>query len=192
MQNGVPVEMRIIMPDKYDALKLENQLCFPLYACSKEIVRKYKPFLDELDLTYTQYIAMMVLWEHRQISVKDMGALLYLDSGTLTPVLKKLEQKGYLIRDRNWRRGHFELDIVAAKDNELIVVEVKTRSDTLFAAPEDAVDLPKIKRTVRAADAYIRLFQIDTPVRFDIITVVGNDGNFKVEHIEEAFYPPLY
>ncbi len=90
------------------------------------------------------------------------------------------------------RRGHFELDIVAAKDNELIVVEVKTRSDTLFAAPEDAVDLPKIKRTVRAADAYIRLFQIDTPVRFDIITVVGNDGNFKVEHIEEAFYPPLY
>ena len=82
-----------------------------------------------------------------------------------------LEQKGYLIRDRNWRRGHFELDIVAAKDNELIVVEVKTRSDTLFAAPEDAVDLPKIKRTVRAADAYIRLFQIDTPVRFDIITV---------------------
>ena len=103
-----------------------------------------------------------------------------------------LEQKGYLIRDRNWRRGHFELDIVAAKDNELIVVEVKTRSDTLFAAPEDAVDLPKIKRTVRAADAYIRLFQIDTPVRFDIITVVGNDGNFKVEHIEEAFYPPLY
>lgn len=89
LQNGVPVEMRIIMPDKYDALKLENQLCFPLYACSKEIVRKYKPFLDELDLTYTQYIAMMVLWEHRQISVKDMGALLYLDSGTLTPVLKK-------------------------------------------------------------------------------------------------------
>lgn len=98
-----------------------------------------------------------------------------------------LEQKGYLIRDRNWRRGHFELDIVAAKDNELIVVEVKTRSNTLFAEPENAVDLPKIRRTVRAADAYIRLFQIDTPVRFDIITVVGDDGNFKVEHIEEAF-----
>ena len=89
------------MPDKYDALKLENQLCFPLYACSKEIVRKYKPFLDELDLTYTQYIAMMVLWEHRQISVKDLGALLYLDSGTRTPVLKKLEQKGYLVRARD-------------------------------------------------------------------------------------------
>ena len=76
--------------------------------------------------------------------------------------------------------------------NELIVIEVKTRSNTLFAEPEDAVDLPKIRRTVRAADTYIRLFQIDSPVRFDIITVVGNDGHFKVEHIEEAFYPPLY
>lgn len=77
------------MPDKYDALKLENQLCFPLYACSKEIVRKYKPFLDELDLTYTQYIAMMVLWEHKQISVKDMGALLYLDSGHAHTCIEK-------------------------------------------------------------------------------------------------------
>ena len=103
-----------------------------------------------------------------------------------------LEQKGYLIRDRNWRRGHFELDIVAAKDNELIVVEVKTRSDTLFAAPEDAVDLPKIKRTVRAADTYMKLFQIDIPVRFDIITVIGENGDFRIDHIKEAFYPPLF
>ncbi len=103
-----------------------------------------------------------------------------------------LEQKGYLIRDRNWRKGHLELDIVAAKDNELIVVEVKTRSNALYAKPENAVDLPKIRRTVRAADTYIRLFQIDAPVRFDIITIVGDEMNFKVEHIEEAFYPPLY
>ena len=93
------------MKDKYDALKLENQLCFPLYACSKEIVRRYKPYLDEIDLTYTQYIAMMVLWEHGRINVKDMGALLYLDSGTLTPVLKKLEQKGYLTRERPRKMG---------------------------------------------------------------------------------------
>ena len=78
------------MSDKYDVLKLENQLCFPLYACSKEIVRKYKPFLDEIDLTYTQYISMMVLWEHKAMNVKQMGEYLYLDSGTLTPVLKKL------------------------------------------------------------------------------------------------------
>lgn len=89
------------MSNKYDVLKLENQLCFPLYACSKEIVKSYKPFLDELDLTYTQYIAMMVMWEHRGINVKDMGKYLYLDSGTLTPVLKKLEQKGYLKRARD-------------------------------------------------------------------------------------------
>ena len=84
-----------------------------------------------------------------------------------------LEKEDYLIRHRNWRKGHFELDIVAAKDNELVVVEVKTRSNTEFAQPEDAVDVPKIRRTVRAADTYIKLFQIDIPVRFDIITVVS-------------------
>lgn len=87
--------------NKYDRLKLENQLCFPLYAASKEIVSRYKPALDELNLTYTQYLAMLVLWEHGTISVKDMGKLLYLDSGTLTPLLKKLEQKGYVVRRRD-------------------------------------------------------------------------------------------
>jgi len=89
------------MNNKYDSLKLNNQICFPLYACSKEIVRKYKPFLDEIDLTYTQYIAMMVMWEYEKLNVKDMGKLLFLDSGTLTPVLKKLEQKGYILRERD-------------------------------------------------------------------------------------------
>ena len=89
------------MEDKYEVLKLKNQLCFPLYACSKEIVRMYKPFLDALDLTYTQYITMMVLWELKQVSVKELGERLYLDSGTLTPVLKKLEQKGYIKRERS-------------------------------------------------------------------------------------------
>ena len=71
---------------KYDALKLENQLCFPLYACSREIVKRYKPFLDKIDLTYTQYIAMMVLWEKKCVNVKELGECLYLDSGTLTPL----------------------------------------------------------------------------------------------------------
>ena len=88
------------MPCK-DELKLENQLCFPLYACAKEIPRRAKPFLDELDLTYTQYLAMLVLWEYGTVSCKRMGQLLYLDSGTLTPLLKKLEQKGYLRRARD-------------------------------------------------------------------------------------------
>lgn len=84
----------------YEQLKLENQLCFPLYAAAKEVVRKYKPFLDRLDLTYTQYIAMMVLWENESMNVKELGSKLYLDSGTLTPLLKKLETKGYISRCR--------------------------------------------------------------------------------------------
>lgn len=89
------------MSDKYDVLKLENQLCFPLYACSKEVVKKYKPFLDELDITYTQYIALMVLWEQKKLSVKELGEYLYLDSGTLTPLLKTLEKKGLVKRCRS-------------------------------------------------------------------------------------------
>ena len=87
--------------ENYDSLKLDNQLCFPLYACSKEIVRLYKPFLDEIDLTYTQYIVMMVMWEAGEINVKSLGERLYLDSGTLTPLLKKLETKGYITRHRS-------------------------------------------------------------------------------------------
>ena len=116
------------MKDKSDALKLENQLCFPLYACSKEIVRRYKPYLDEIDLTYTQYIAMMVLWEHGRINVKDMGALLYLDSGTLTPVLKKLEQKGYLTRERD------------RADERVLNVTITEAGEQL---KEQAVDIPR-------------------------------------------------
>ena len=85
----------------FDCLKLENQLCFPLYAASREIIKKYKPFLDEIDLTYTQYIAMMVLWEENNINVKTLGEKLFLDSGTLTPLLKKLENKGYIERKRS-------------------------------------------------------------------------------------------
>lgn len=83
-----------------DGLKLENQLCFPLYACSKEIIKVYKPYLDKIDLTYTQYITMMVLWEENNINVKNLGEKLFLDSGTLTPLLKKLESKGYIERTR--------------------------------------------------------------------------------------------
>ena len=90
------------MEDKqYEAVKLENQLCFPLYACSRETIRLYKPYLDELELTYTQYISMMVLWEKKSVTVKELGRALYLDSGTLTPLLKKLENKGLLTRRRS-------------------------------------------------------------------------------------------
>ena len=94
------IQSEVIM-NKYDPLKLENQLCFPIYACAKEIVRKYTPFLDKIGLTYTQYISMMVLWEEKQISVKALGERLFLDSGTLTPLLKKLEAKGLITRSRS-------------------------------------------------------------------------------------------
>lgn len=87
--------------EKFDCLKIENQLCFPLYVVSKEVIKKYQPFLNELDLTYTQYITMLILWENNKLRVKELGEKLYLDSGTLTPLLKKLELKGYIIRERS-------------------------------------------------------------------------------------------
>lgn len=116
------------MDSKYDMLKLENQLCFPLYLCSKETIRLYKRFLDPLDLTYTQYIAMMVMWEHKSLTVKEMGKILLLDSGTLTPVLKKLESKGYLSRKRS-------------KDDErTVMISITERGEKLKA---EAAMIPK-------------------------------------------------
>ena len=85
----------------FDPLLLGNQLCFPLYACAKEVIRRYTPLLDALGLTYTQYIAMMVLWEQHSITVKELGERLYLDSGTLTPLLKKMERQGLVSRTRS-------------------------------------------------------------------------------------------
>lgn len=116
------------MADKYDLLKLENQLCFPLYVCAKEVVKKYKPFLDEFDLTYTQYIAMMVLWEHEQINVKELGEYLYLDSGTLTPVLKKLEKHEYITRQR------------AVEDERVLLVSLTKKGQELR---DKMLDVPK-------------------------------------------------
>ncbi|MBQ9157200.1 MAG: MarR family transcriptional regulator [Eubacterium sp.] len=112
---------------RYEGLKLENQLCFPLYACSKEIVRRYKPYLDKLDLTYTQYITMMVLWEKKQLNVKELGKRLYLDSGTLTPVLKKLENKGYVNRTRS------------TKDERNLNVSITKKGEEL---KDQAVEVP--------------------------------------------------
>lgn len=90
------------MPENnFDSLKLENQVCFPLYACARETIKLYKPFLDKLNLTYTQYITMLVLWEAGSTTVKELGNRLYLDSGTLTPLLKKLEEKGLVTRRRS-------------------------------------------------------------------------------------------
>ena len=86
---------------QFDPLKLENQLCFPLYACAREVVKRYKPFLDDIDLTYTQYVTMMVLWEKPEVTSKEIGERLHLDSGTLTPVIKKLAEKGLVTRSRS-------------------------------------------------------------------------------------------
>lgn len=83
-----------------ELLKLDNQLCFPLYAASKEIIKRYKPILDKLDITYTQYIVLLCLWEKDHVLVKDLGTRLYLDSGTLTPLLKKLEQKHFITKQK--------------------------------------------------------------------------------------------
>ncbi|MBR4230868.1 MAG: MarR family transcriptional regulator [Bacilli bacterium] len=89
------------MKSEFDSLLLKNQLCFPIYLCSKEIIRKYTPLLDEIDLTYTQYIVMMYFWEKGKSNVKELGKTLLLDSSTLTPLLKKLEKKGYITRVRS-------------------------------------------------------------------------------------------
>ena len=87
--------------DIYESLRIENQLCFPLYACAREMIKKYKPFLDKVDLTYTQYITIMVLWAEKSLTVKELGNRLFLDSGTLTPLLKKMESKGLITRKRS-------------------------------------------------------------------------------------------
>ena len=89
------------MAQKYEQLLLKNQLCFPMYACSRKIVGSYTPYLEPLGLTYTQYIVMMVLWEKESVSVGQLGETLYLDAGTLTPLLKRLEKAGYVTRERS-------------------------------------------------------------------------------------------
>lgn len=111
--------------NNYEELKLDKQICFPLYACAKEVVKQYRPFLEPLNLTYTQYLAMMVFWEERKINVKELGEKLYLDSGTLTPVLKSLEQKGYVRRYRS------------TEDERVLLVEITEEGDALRAQAKD-------------------------------------------------------
>ena len=126
--------LEIAMEEKYNALLLDHQLCFPLYACARETIKLYKPFLDELDLTYTQYITMMVLWERDAVSVKELGEALYLDSGTLTPLLKKMEAKGLLTRRRS------------SEDERSLIVSLTEEGRALR---EKAVDIPvKMSRCV--------------------------------------------
>jgi len=112
----------------YDALKLKNQLCFPLYAASREILRKYTPLLKELNLTYTQYIVMLVMWEHKSLTVGKISKLLYLDTGTLSPLLKSMEEKGLIqrVRDKN--------------DERVVTISITPEGDAL---QEKALSVPE-------------------------------------------------
>ncbi len=115
------------MDDKYEVLRLKNQLCFPIYLCAKEIQRRYTPFLDKLNLTYTQYVVMMYFWEFGSSNVKALGKTLLLDPSTLTPLLKKLEAKGYLTRTRS------------AQDERNLLVEL---TDSGRALQDQALEIP--------------------------------------------------
>jgi DNA-binding MarR family transcriptional regulator len=113
--------------DGYEQLKLGNQLCFPLYAVSREIIKKYGPILKKIDLTYTQYLVMMVLWEEDTVNVKKLGEKLFLDSGTLSPVLKSLESKDLVSRSRS------------GEDERVLLISL---SDKGRALKEQAKDIP--------------------------------------------------
>lgn len=132
---------------KYDSLKLKHQLCFPLYAAARETIKLYKPHLDKIDLTYTQYIAMMLLWEHKSLTVKEIGEMLYLDSGTLTPLLKKLEAKGLLSRTRS------------QKDERILIVTITDEGEKL---KDSALDIPRemSKCVILNADETLQLYRL--------------------------------
>lgn len=135
---------------KYDALKLDNQLCFSLYALSRDVIKLYQPLLEPFDLTYTQYVTMMVVWEEETIVFKELAQKLYLDSGTLTPVLKKLESKGLIIKYRN------------KEDDRTVTVELTEKGrqlkDHMLEVPEkmichfkgEEVHLMELKKQVDA------------------------------------------
>ena len=135
------------MEDKYEALKLKNQLCFPIYLCAKEIQRRYTPYLDRLNLTYTQYVVMMYFWEHGGSNVKAIGETLLLDPSTLTPLLKKLEAKGYLTRTRS-KEDERNLVIELTESGEALkdqAVEIPAQMGKCLALSEDeATSLYKI------------------------------------------------
>ena len=139
------------MSSNYEELKIENQLCFPLYAASREVIKQYRPFLDKLGITYTQYIVMMVLWEKKKITVKELGKKLFLDSGTLTPVLKSMETKGLVKRYRS------------TEDERVLMVEITENGEAL---KEKAKDVPqKVARCVKldtgeAKQLYALLYKV--------------------------------
>ncbi len=115
------------MAQEYEQLLLKNQLCFPLYACGRKIVGNYTPYLKPLGITYTQYIVMMVLWEKESVNVGQLGEILHLDAGTLTPLLKRLERAGYVTRERS------------KEDERITIVAITPAGEAL---KEDCKDVP--------------------------------------------------
>jgi len=136
-----------VKENAYDCLKLNNQVCFPLYACSKELVRQYSPYLKQLGLTYTQYIVMMVMWEKETISSRELASLTHLDYGTLTPVLKRLENSNYLTRHR------------MKEDERLLSLQITEEGRKL---KDKAVDIPPsiAKCTGLSMDEFKTLYKL--------------------------------
>jgi MarR family transcriptional regulator, organic hydroperoxide resistance regulator len=141
---------------EYEALKLGNQLCFPLWAASRRVVSLYRPVLDPLGLTYTQYIVLLALWERDQVSVKELGERLYLDSGTLTPVLKKLEAQGRVTRQRSTDDERLVIVSLSAEGRALkdVAASVPTQIASCVTLPmEDAAALHRLLHALLADDA---------------------------------------
>ena len=137
--------------DKYATLRLENQLCFPLYVVSREIIRKYTPYLTKLDLTYTQYIVMMVMWEHKKLKIGDLCNKLFLDTGTLSPLLKGMEKKGLITRTRKKSDERIVQIEITQKGQELRdkALEVPQKMfSCVQLSPQDSNDLYRILYTI--------------------------------------------
>lgn len=136
------------MAQQYEQLLIKNQLCFPLYACGRKIVARYTPYLKPLGLTYTQYIVLMVLWEKECVNVGQLGEILYLDAGTLTPLLKRLEKAGYITRERSKEDERITLITITAEGNALKEkckdIPLKLMSKTTSLTENDAKELYRL------------------------------------------------
>ncbi len=136
------------MAQKYEQLLLKNQLCFPLYACGRKIVAAYTPYLKPLGLTYTQYIVFMVLWEKGSVNVGQLGGILHLDAGTLTPLLKHLEKDGYVTRERSKEDERVTIVNITKKGEALKEkckdIPLKIASETKGMTEDDAKELYRL------------------------------------------------
>ena len=127
-----------------NSLKLSNQLCFPLYAAAKSVISKYTPVLKPFDLTYTQYIALLVIFEEKEVSIKDLGEKLFLDSGTISPLIKKLENKGY-IKKKRLSKDERIVKVTLTKEGEQLEKELRVVppqvGKCINLAPKDVITL---------------------------------------------------